>query len=121
MDSTDFDFQFYSDIPNSDDGLRREAERRLRDLIKGHSDMIGASVAVEQFVNKTTPFVYRARAVVFVRPDNLCAEERADTPEGALQGALDGVIRQVRERRDRRREERRKRARYRDDALSQFP
>ncbi len=121
MDRTDFDFHFYSDIPNADDRLEREAERRLRNLLKGHNDMIGASVAVERFVNKTTPFVYRARAVVFVRPDNLSAEEKADTPEGALQGALDGVIRQVRERRDRLREERRKRARERDSGLNQAP
>ncbi len=110
MDATDFDFEFYSDIPNAEDRLRQEAERRLRELTKGHTDMIGASVAVESMVNKTTPFLYRARAAVFIRPDNLSAEEEADTPEAALKGALDGVIRQVRERRDKLREERRRRS-----------
>ncbi len=99
MDAGDFEFEFYSDIPNAEDGLKQQAERRLRELTKGHKDMVGASVAVEQWVNKTNPFVYRARVVAFIRPDNLAAEEKADTPEAALKGALDGVIRQVREQR----------------------
>jgi ribosome-associated translation inhibitor RaiA len=100
MESGDFDFEFYSDIPNAEDGLKQEAERRLRELTKGHKDLIGASVAVEEWANRTTSFVYRARVVAFIRPDNLAAEEKADTPEAALKGALDGVTRQIREQRE---------------------
>ncbi len=104
MDTDDFEFEFYSTIPNADVRLKQEAERRLRELTKGHKDLIGASVAVEEWANRTTPFVYRARVVAFIRPDNLAAEEKADTPEAALKGALDGVIRQIREQREKRRE-----------------
>ncbi len=100
MDTGDFDFEFYCDIPDAADGLKQEAKRRLGELTKGHKDLIGASVAVEEWANKTTPFVYRARVVVFIHPDNLAADEKADTPEAALKGALDGVIRQVREQRE---------------------
>ncbi len=100
MDAGDFEFEFYCDIPNAADGLKREAERRLRELTKGHKDLIGASVAVKEWANKTTPFIYRARVVAFMHPDNLAADEKADTPEAALKGALDGVTRQVRKQRE---------------------
>ena len=45
---TDFDFEFYSDKSRMVGGLRAEAERRLRALAEGQTDLIGASVAVEE-------------------------------------------------------------------------
>ncbi len=101
MAAEDFDFQFHSDVPGTEDGLRSEAERRLRDLAKKHHDLIGAAVTLEEpAANRTSPFVYRARVVVFMRPDNIAGEEKADTPQAALKGALDAVTRQVREERE---------------------
>jgi len=46
------------------------------------------------------PHTFQARVVAYMRPSNLAATEKADTPEGALKGALGALERQVRERRD---------------------
>ncbi len=95
----DFDFEFHSTVPGAENGLKTEAENKLRNLAKGNQDLIGAAVAIEPMAIKTTPYVYRARVVVFIRPDNIAAEQKADTPQAALKGALAAVIRQVREQR----------------------
>lgn len=97
----EFAIEFDSRIPNIEDELRPELEKRLLDLAKGHKDIVGASAVVEELArNRETPFVYRARVVVYVRPENIAADEKADTPQAALKGALDGVIRQVRAKRE---------------------
>lgn len=96
----DLDIEFYSEVKTLEDELRPEAEKRLRELAKGHRDMVGASIAIEEpAANRETPYVYRARVVVFIRPENIAGEEQADTPQAALKGALDAVTRQVREKR----------------------
>lgn len=101
QEPAELDIEFYSEIPNAEQELKPEAERRLRELAKGNQDMIGASIAVEEpAANRGTPFIYRGRVVVFIRPDNIAGEEKADTPQAALRGALDAVTRQVRERRE---------------------
>ncbi len=97
----DFAIEFDSRIPNVQDELRPELEKRLTELAKGHKDIVGASAVVEELAsNRETPFVYRARVVVFIRPENIAADEKADTPQAALKGALDAVVRQVRQRRE---------------------
>lgn len=96
----DLDIEFYSEVKTLEDELRPEAEKRLRELAKGHRDMVGASIAIEEpAANRETPYVYRARVVVYIRPENIAGEEQADTPQAALKGALDAVTRQVREKR----------------------
>jgi ribosome-associated translation inhibitor RaiA len=102
-DVVDFEFEFYSeDMPNSqlDDDLRMEADSRLRALAEGRTDMIGASVAVEKPAHGETAYIYQARIVAFIRPDNIVAVEKEDSAMAALQAALDAVERQVRERRE---------------------
>ncbi len=100
----DFDIEFYSEIPNVEDELRPEADKRLRELAKGHKDIVGASIAVEEpAANRETPYICRARVVVYIKPENIAAEEKADTPQAALKGALDGVVRQVRAQREKQR------------------
>jgi ribosome-associated translation inhibitor RaiA len=59
---------------------------------------------LEELTGETTPHCYEATVVVFKRPDNVAATERAETPEGALKGALSAVERQVRELREKLRE-----------------
>lgn len=101
MDTADFQFEFYREVPDPEYALRAESENRLRELAAGHSDMIGASVAVEQPAHGETPYVYQARVVAYIRPDNVVAVEKAETAETALKGALDALERQVRDLRDR--------------------
>jgi len=100
----DFDFEFYSEVPDPDDVLRSEALNRLLELAKGHDDIIGASVAAEELTGETTPNRYQVRVVAFVRPNNIAAVEKAETARGALKGALTAVERQVREAREQLRE-----------------
>jgi hypothetical protein len=59
---------------------------------------------MEELTGKTTPHRYEASVVVFKRPDNVAATEKAETPEGALKGALGAVEHQVRELRNQLRE-----------------
>ncbi len=97
----EFAIEFDSRIPHIEDELRPELERRLLELARGHKDIVGASAVVEELAhNRGTPFVYRARVVVYVRPENIAADEKADTPQAALKGAIDGVVRQVRSKRE---------------------
>lgn len=101
----DFDFEFYAGVPHVDVDLREETERRLRELAAGHSDLIGASVSVEeQAKGEFLPHLYRARVVAFSRPGNVVAVEKDETIEGALREAVSAVERQVREMRRKLRE-----------------
>jgi Raf kinase inhibitor-like YbhB/YbcL family protein len=108
--SGDWEFDFYSEIPNLDiealQRLRAEAESRLGELTRGNHDMIGASVAVEPVAagQNQEPIRYRARVVVYIRPDNIAASEQDDTGEAALQRTLDVIERLVREHRAKLRE-----------------
>jgi ribosome-associated translation inhibitor RaiA len=97
MEITEFDFEFYSKVPDPGDALRRAAERRLWELAEGYEDMIGASVALEELTQEVTPHVFEARVVAYIKPDNIAAVEKSDSALGALKGALSAVERQVRE------------------------
>ena len=104
MNIPDFDFEFYSEVPDPDDVLRADALNQLLELAEGHDDIIGASVAVEELTGETTPHRYQARVVAFIRPDNIAAVEKAETARGALKGALTALERQVRSYREKLRE-----------------
>jgi ribosome-associated translation inhibitor RaiA len=100
MTLLDFEFEFLSEIREPERGLFEEAEGRLRELAEGHDDMTGASVAVEELTQEETRHLYQARVVTYIKPANIAAVEKAETPEAALDGALSAVERQVRERRE---------------------
>lgn len=95
-----FTIEFQSEGVPDDGFLREEAERRLQSLADEEDDIAGASVAVERMEHETTPHLFRARVVVFVRPENLAATEKADSARGALKGALSAIERQVRSKRE---------------------
>ena len=57
----DFAFEFHSELPQPTEELRAEAERWLRQLSAGQTDVIGASVALQQLIEATTPYKYEAR------------------------------------------------------------
>lgn len=106
--ANNFDFAFQSklgDVGDLEEKLRTEAEVRLRKLTKGHTDLTGASIIIEN-VDKAaaTPYLYRARVVVYTRPEYINGSNEADTAITALKGALDVVERQVREQREKLRE-----------------
>ena len=103
MDRQDFpfDWEFYTGEDTVvEERLRELAERRISKLMRNHKDITGTSVALEKPAHRHTDFVYTARVIVYMRPDNVVAREKADSPEGALKGALDAIERQVRERRE---------------------
>ena len=104
MSNQEFTFEFVNETENLgevlDERLYTEAETRLRKLQKGHTDLIGAAVSLEEPAKAQTNFVYRARVVVYIRPENMAAAAQAADAMGALKEALSGIERQVRERRD---------------------
>lgn len=103
-----FDYEFQNklgDIGDMEEKLDAEVDTRLRKLTKGHTDMTGASVIMENVDKEAqTPYLYRARIVLYTRPEYIAADQEADTALGALKAALDAVERQVREKRDKLRE-----------------
>lgn len=105
MEAPDFTFEFHVEGPHMrnelEDDLRAEARRRLEALAKGHTDLVGASAAVEELTPRETPFVYRARVVAYIRPENIVATEKGRTASSRLKKALSALERQVREKRRR--------------------
>lgn len=85
----------------AEDTLFAESDRRLRALAKGHTDIVGAAVSVKEPALKEGPPLYEVTVVTYVRPSNIAATEKADSPMMALKGALNAVERQVREKRKR--------------------
>ena len=96
----DFTFEFLSEIDQAEAPLYAEAEQQLRALAEGHNDIVGASVSIEELTGAETPHQYQARVVVYIRPENIAAVEKAPDATTALQQALDVVERQVREKRE---------------------
>jgi hypothetical protein len=101
MARSDFHVDYNIEIPDLEEGLAVEAEQRLWLLAEEHTDLIGASVALEELAQDDVPFLYQARVVVYIRPENIAAVEKAASVEAALRGALTAIERQVRERRER--------------------
>jgi hypothetical protein len=105
LEELDFTFEFHAEIPELgdalEDELREEAGGQLDALARGHTDLVGASVVLEQPAHAESSYLYQARVVVYGRPEHMAAVEKDNTLEGALRGALSAVERQVRERRER--------------------
>jgi ribosomal subunit interface protein len=104
MADLSFDIEFHSDTPELTDDLKEKTERRLAKLTKRRKDVTGASISVQTASGDTHPRSYRARVVLYLRPDNVAAVRKEETVSQALGDALDAVERQVREQRDKLRE-----------------
>jgi vacuolar-type H+-ATPase subunit I/STV1 len=100
MGKSDFYVEFNIEVPNINDEFTLEAERRLRELTEGHTDIIGASVALENTVKAQTPYQYKVRIVVYKRPKNLVVIKKDSEPMTALRDALDTLEREVYETRE---------------------
>ncbi|MFP4394187.1 MAG: hypothetical protein ACLFTI_02900 [Anaerolineales bacterium] len=105
MDLENFDFEFHTEISQDDTALWEEANERLRSLINGHTDIVDASVSIEELTGSETPYLFKARVVIYMRPENIAAVQKDTNAMLALQGALNAVKRQVRETRAKRREQ----------------
>lgn len=91
------DFEFHVKGIELENVQRAETEGRLQKLAADHTDITGASVAVEVLPAATTPYSYQARVVVYMRPNDIAAVEKQETAMGAVRGALDAVERHIRE------------------------
>jgi ribosome-associated translation inhibitor RaiA len=98
----DFTIEFNSDLEdkNLERRLFDEADARLRDLAKGHTDVIGAAVTIRQLAAAETAAMHEATVVAYSRPKRIVGKEKQESAVGALKGALEAVERQVREKRE---------------------
>ena len=96
MGSMDFYIDFNIEVPNVENEFTREAERQLRELAAGHTDLIGAAVSLESLVKTETPFLYQVRIVVYKRPEDLAVIEKEATPRVALNRALEVLEEKIR-------------------------
>ncbi len=104
MTLLDFTFEFKNEVDHLDkrreDEIRLEADERLRQLQASHTDLTGAAVSLESLTKgDETPHLYRARVVVYGRPEHLAAAEKEENPALAMKAALDAIERQVLNRR----------------------
>lgn len=99
MSRTEFHFEIYNEVSGFENGLIDEAEDRLRALGENQTDMIGASLSIEELTGEETPHFFQARVVAYLRPENVTGLEKADTIEVAVRGAVDAVERQIQKRR----------------------
>jgi ribosome-associated translation inhibitor RaiA len=106
MEELDFTLEFNSAGVNeaTETELFDQADERLRALKGDHKDMIGAAVNIREPAHGETSHLFEATVVVYIRPENIAATEKADNPTAALKGALTAVERQVREGRRKRKE-----------------
>jgi hypothetical protein len=95
-----FDFEFYNETSLPDAEYYDTAYAQITDLAKGHNDITGASVSLEELSSEETPHAYQARVVLYVRPTNMVATEKMPSALDALQNALEAAIKQVREKRE---------------------
>jgi ribosome-associated translation inhibitor RaiA len=103
-DELDFTLELHTEVQALSDiveaELWDEADTRLRALVQGHTDLTGASVVIDEPAHTERPYIYRARVVAYIRPEDIVAVEKADSMLAALKGALTAVERQVREKRE---------------------
>ena len=103
MESLPFAIEYHSDGPELTDVPKAKIENRLAKLVHKHHDLTGASVSVQTVSGDTLPHTYRARLVLYRRPNNVAAVTQGTVLSATLDAALDAAMRQVRDRRDRHR------------------
>jgi ribosome-associated translation inhibitor RaiA len=103
MDKLEFPIEYQTDVPLLTKELQEHIEERLLNLAADNTDLKGASISVKEAAERSTP-LFQARILVYMRPDEVVAVEKAETVEGALRGAMKAVERQVREKRKKLRE-----------------
>jgi len=92
--------EFHIDAVRLPRTVHNRIQRRVDKWMKGHSDITGASIAVRELSGGQTAHAFRARVVLYHRPENIAAISTGAQPAEAVQSALDAAERQLRETRD---------------------
>lgn len=100
MGSSDFYIDYNIEVSHISDKFQRETEQRLRELTRDHSDLIGAAVALEKVADTQTYDLYRARILLYKRPQDIVVSKQDSDPMVALRDALDAIEEEVRESRE---------------------
>lgn len=100
----DFHLEFNIEVPNIKEEFLAELGEELSALSDEHSDLIGAAIAVEQIAGVEESYLYQARIVAYIRPENIAAVAKAAAPEVALRDALNQIEASIKEDRDKRRQ-----------------
>ncbi|MFO8037490.1 MAG: HPF/RaiA family ribosome-associated protein [Anaerolineales bacterium] len=101
MERTQLNIEFYSEIPSLGEDIRQEVRDRLGALKEDRKDMIEASIAIEDIAGEETPYLYKVRIVVYMRPENIAVVEKGETIRKTVKDALSTMERRVRKERSR--------------------
>ena len=84
-----------------EDELFAIVDGELRRMADGHNDLTGAAATLrEQAKGQEGTILYEGTVVAYVRPANVAASAKSESPHVAITDALAGVTRQIREKRD---------------------
>ncbi|MBN1665649.1 MAG: hypothetical protein JW862_01110 [Anaerolineales bacterium] len=100
----DFHLEFNIEVPNIKEEFLAKIGEELSALSDEHNDLIGAAIAVEQIAGVEESYLYQARIVAYIRPENIAAVAKAASPEIALKDALSQIQEQINEDRGKRRQ-----------------
>src|ERR1051325_4200661 len=100
MGSSDFYFDYNIEVSDVGEEFKREIEQQLGELARGHTDMIGAAVALEKTVDTQSYDLYRVRILIYKRPQDIVVSKQDANPMVALRDALGTLERQIRESRE---------------------
>ena len=100
MENVNLPIEFNVEIQTLPEDYRLDLEQTLWQLAEDHDDMTGASITISKPAHGETPYLYRASIVVYMRPENVYADEKSSNLEAACNGARDAIVRQIRERRN---------------------
>jgi hypothetical protein len=95
----DFHIDYFIEVPDVKEDFIEEISEGLHSLAEGHDDFIGASVTVEEIAGVEDPFIYQARMVAYIRPENIAVIAKRETSETALKEALSTLEDRIREER----------------------
>lgn len=95
MGSMDFVIEFNIEVEPVNEEFTVEADQRLRELVGDRTDIVGASVALEEIVKVESPYLYQVRIVIYKRPNYIAVVEKAPEPIIALRNALNALERKV--------------------------
>lgn len=80
--------------------LFTEAESRLKQLARGHTDLTGAAINIRPPSGGETMYLHEVVIILYIRPNHIVAVQKETNPHLALKEALNAVERQVRDRRE---------------------
>jgi ribosome-associated translation inhibitor RaiA len=100
MGSLDLPIEFNVEISTLAPEFKHEIEQTLWKLADDHQDMTGASITISQPTHGETPYLFRVSIVVYMRPENVYADEKSENLGAALSGAKEAIVRKIRGRRE---------------------